>query len=163
MNLWLRLLYLQFALRRRPRIDLLEPVALDLRVWPTDLDVLGHVNNGRYLTLMDLGRLALMKQSGLLEVANRRRWMPLVRGIDIEYYKPLLPWQPFTLQTRLLGWDDKWLYLGQAFRRGETTVAEAQIHGLLRGRDGNVPTRELLAAIGQADRASPEVPRSPTH
>lgn len=162
MNLWFRLLYLQLVLRRRPRIDLLDPVTLDLRVWPTDLDVFGHVNNGRYLSLMDLGRLALMEQTGLLAAARDHRWMPLVRGIDIEYYKPLLPWQPFTLHTRLLGWDRKWLYVAQHFQRGDTCVADARIHGLLRGREGNVPPSQMLAALGQADRESPAIPAPPT-
>lgn len=164
MNLWFRLLYLQLQLllRRRPRIDVLDSVALDLRVWPTDLDVFRHVNNGRYLSLMDLGRLALMERTGLLAAARAHRWMPLVRGIDIEYYKPLRPWQPFTLHTRLLGWDRKWLYLEQQFERGDTRVAEARVHGLLRGGQGNVPPAEILAAIGQGERASPPVPAPPT-
>ena len=162
MNLWFRLLYLQLMLRRRPRIDLLDPVTLDLRVWPTDLDLFGHVNNGRYLSLMDLGRLALMEQTGLLAAARANRWMPLVRGIDIEYFRPLHPWQPFTLHTRLLGWDRKWLYVGQHFRRGDTRIAEARLHGLLRGGRGNVAPADMLAALGQADRESPAVPCPPT-
>lgn len=162
MNLWLRLLYLHFALRRRPRVDLLDPASLRLRVWPTDLDLLGHVNNGRYLSLMDLGRLALMEQTGLLAVARAQRWMPLVRGIDIEYHKPLLPWQSFALHTRLLGWDHKWLYLEQSFQRGDTRIADAQIHGLLRGRRGNLAPRDMLAALGEGERASPAVPAPPT-
>lgn len=163
MNLWFRLLYLQLLLRRRPPIDLLDPAILELRVWPTDLDLFGHVNNGRYLSLMDLGRLALTHQTGLLTVARRRRWMPLARGVDIEYYKPLLPLQAFSLHSRLLGWDRKWLYIHQFFQRGETLIAEAQVHGLFRGPQGNVPTGELLAALGHAGRTSPEIPVSPTH
>lgn len=85
MNLWLRLLLLHLTLARRARIDLLQEVVLDLRVWPTDLDIQRHMNNGRYLSVMDLGRYALMARTGLLGVAAEHRWMPLVRGIDIEY------------------------------------------------------------------------------
>ena len=33
-----------------------------MRVWPNDLDTNAHMNNGRYLTLMDLGRFDLMTQ-----------------------------------------------------------------------------------------------------
>src|SRR6185503_3961101 len=39
--------------------DLKHESNLSLRVWPNDLDLNIHVNNGRYLTLMDLGRMDL--------------------------------------------------------------------------------------------------------
>lgn len=157
MNLWFRLLYLYLylVLPRHSRVDLLDEVTLDLRVWPTDLDIQRHVNNGRYLSLMDLGRLALMERTDLLRVAREQRWLPLVRGIDIAYYKPLLPWERFRLHTRLADWDGKWLYLEQRFERGDATCARARIHGLLRSREGNVPTERLLAALGQSERRPP--------
>ena len=39
--------------------------ASPFRVWPHDLDTSLHMNNGRYWTLMDLGRADLMIRSGL--------------------------------------------------------------------------------------------------
>ena len=51
-----------------------------MRVWPNDLDTNAHMNNGRYLTLMDLGRFDLMTQCGLVgtvlkkKVVSGRRW-----------------------------------------------------------------------------------------
>ncbi len=156
MNLWLRLLLLHLSLKRQSRIDLLDEVVLDLRVWPTDLDIQRHMNNGRYLSVMDLGRYALMARTGLLGVAAKHRWMPLVRGIEIEYFKPLMPLQRFRLHTRLAGWDGKWLWLEQRFETEERVCASARIHGLLRGREGNIPTERLLEALGQAHRESPE-------
>lgn len=155
MNLWLRLLLLYLALPRQPRIDLLEEAVLDLRVWPTDLDIQRHMNNGRYLAVMDLGRYALMARIGLLGVARRQGWMPLVRGIEIEYSKPVMPFQRFHLYTRLAGWDGKWLYLEQRFETHERVCATARIHGLLRGREGNIPTDRLLEALGEPHRKSP--------
>lgn len=158
MNLWLRLAWLLLRLRRAPRIDLLDEVVLDLRVLPNDLDALGHMNNGRYLSIMDLGRVALTARTGLAGIARRRRWIPLVRGIEIEYFRPLMPWQRFRLHTRLVSWDRKWLYLEQRFVSGDTLHARAHARGLLRGRDGNVPTATLLAALGAGDREPPEPP-----
>ncbi|WP_067562050.1 acyl-CoA thioesterase [Halofilum ochraceum] len=155
MNLWLRLLLLHLTLKRQSRVDLLEEVVLDLRVWPTDLDIQRHMNNGRYLSVMDLGRYALMARTGLLGVATRQRWMPLVRGLEIEYFKPLMPFQRFRLHTRLAGWDEKWLYLEQRFETDERVCASARIHGLLRGRDGNIAPDRLLQALGEGHRESP--------
>lgn len=158
MNLWFRLLILMLRLRRQPPMDLLDQVQQDMRVLPNDLDAFGHMNNGRYLTLMDLGRLVIMERTGLLRAARQNDWLPLVRGIEIEYLKPLLPWRRFTLHTRLISWDRKWLYLEQRFTAGDTLHARAHIRGLLRGRDGNVPTAELLKAVGAGDHEPPEPP-----
>ena len=104
---------------------------------------------------MDLGRLALMYRTGLTAVARRKGWFPLVRGIEVEYCRPLMPWQRFRLETRLVSWDRKWLYLEQRFAAGEIVHARAHVRGLLRGRDGNVPSAILLAALGAGDLAPP--------
>lgn len=158
MNLWLRLLLLLLRLRGQPTGDLLDEVALDLRVLPNDLDVFAHVNNGRYLTLMDLGRLALMQRVGILRLSRKHGWYPLVRGIEIEYIRPLTLWRRFRLHTRLISWDEKWVYLEQRFVAGDTLHARAHVRGLLRGPDGNVPTSTLLATLGAADRLPPRPP-----
>ena len=65
MNLWLRLI---LQLLKSRFAAALEPLGTSVRrgrVWPTDLDVSLHMNNGRYLTLMDLGRLDLMLRTGV--------------------------------------------------------------------------------------------------
>lgn len=162
MNLWLRLLWLRFVLRRSAPADLFDDVTLPLRVWPTDLDIQGHVNNGRFLSLMDLGRLALMQRVGLFDVAQRERWMPLVRGIEIDYLKPLKLGERFTLHTRMVSWDAKWIHIEQRFLRGETLCARAHVQGLMRARNGNVSPQQLLDALGEGHRQAPEAPPAPT-
>lgn len=54
---WLRLIRVAFTLIAAPRVDLLTTTKVSLRVWPNDLDVNLHVNNGRYLALADIGRM----------------------------------------------------------------------------------------------------------
>jgi len=157
-NLWLRLALLLLRLRRQPPADLLDEITLDLWVLPNDLDAFGHMNNGRYLALMDLGRLAMMARVGLLRCARANDWTPLVRGIEIEYYKPLKLGTRCRLHSRLVSWDTKWVYLEQRFTRGVELHARAHVRGLLRGRDGNIPTAELLAAVGASDRQPPQPP-----
>ena len=56
MNLIFRLLRaLLAALRRRP-LGPLEESVVAFGVWPGDLDINRHMNNGRYLTVMDRGQ-----------------------------------------------------------------------------------------------------------
>ncbi|MDB5490660.1 MAG: Mesenchymal stem cell protein, partial [Micavibrio sp.] len=60
MNLYLRVLIVIFrALFGQPMTDVTTPQRIRLRVYPNDLDSNLHMNNGRYLTVMDLGRLNL--------------------------------------------------------------------------------------------------------
>ena len=54
---------------------------LTFRVWPTDLDVFRHVNNGRYLSFMDLGRTDLIVRSGLWRAMRAHGWTPIASTI----------------------------------------------------------------------------------
>ena len=121
---------------------------LNFTVFPNDLDIYLHMNNGRYLTLMDLGRMDWIWRTGLWRTARKNRWAPLVAASTIRYRKSLRLWQRFSLHTRILGWDHKWFYIEQVFRRGERLMASATVLGLFRGPKGNVPPREVLEALG---------------
>ncbi len=106
MNLWLRLLWLLLTRRRRAALALPHGVSvLRFRVWPQDLDTSLHMNNGRYLTVMDLGRLDLMLRSGLWRPVWRNRWTPVAGAMLVRYRRELRLGQRFRLETRLLGWE----------------------------------------------------------
>ncbi len=72
MNLIFRLLGLLLTTRWRGRLGPLEESVLKLRVWPVDLDVNLHMNNGRYLSVMDLNRVDVILRTGLLLPLLRR-------------------------------------------------------------------------------------------
>ena len=149
MNLWLRLLRVRLAAQRGPRVSLWDTVATRFRVVTTDLDTVGHMNNGRYLTLLDLGRLDLMVRSGFWQRCRDRGWFPVVAGQTITYWKDLTLGQSFDVHTRVAGVDERWVYLEQTFRRGDVVHARALIRACFveRGR-GRVPTAELDEELG---------------
>ena len=149
MNLYFRLFWTLVAARFRSRAPTLGPVATPFRVLPTDLDVLMHVNNGVYLSMMDLGRIDLMMRSGLFATINERGWYPVVVAQTIQYRRSLKLFDRFDIVTRVLAWDDKAIMLEQRFvRRGEE-VATALMRGrFLKRSGGTVPMPELIAAAG---------------
>ncbi|MBB4041848.1 acyl-CoA thioesterase FadM [Microvirga flocculans] len=107
MNLWLRVLHLIVASFFRPRLDPVRDVSrLNFRVWPHDLDTSMHMNNGRYWTLMDLGRTDIMLRSGLWRAILRHGWVPVVGAGQIRFRRELRPFRAFTLETRILTWSD---------------------------------------------------------
>ncbi len=71
MNLYLRLFLLLFRLIGLKRKGLFEESRVAFRVLPNDCDINFHMNNGRYLAFMDLGRVHLMAQLRLLGLHDR--------------------------------------------------------------------------------------------
>ena len=111
MNLYLRLLWLLWRMRSVVRRGLFEESRVAFRVWPNDCDLNLHMNNGRYLTFMDLGRTHLMGQAGMLKEMLRRRWLPVLAAAEITFIRSLAPFERFELVTRLVTWDEKYVYL----------------------------------------------------
>ncbi|MCB5175587.1 acyl-CoA thioesterase [Microvirga lenta] len=105
MNLWLRVLHLIVASFFRAKLDPVKDVSrLSFRVWPHDLDTSLHLNNGRYWTLMDLGRTDIMLRSGLWRPIFRNGWVPVVSAGQIRFRRELKLFQAFTLETRIVTW-----------------------------------------------------------
>ena len=147
-NLFLRFLWLMTVGRLRQKVAPLGPCRTPFLVWPTDLDLQVHMNNGVFLSLMDLGRIDLLQRARLLGPIRERGWYPVVTAQTIQYRRSLTLFQRFDIVTRVLSWDDKTILLEQRFERGSETVAYALIRGRFLSRAGNVPMTELLALAG---------------
>jgi acyl-CoA thioesterase FadM len=145
-------------IRPLPRIGVFDEDVLRLRVWPQDIDFNLHLNNARYLSFMDYGRIHLSAATGILTPVLRERWIPLVGSLSITYRRSLGLFAPFTLTTRTLCWDEKWVYMEQVFRSQEGLAAIAWVKGLFRGRDSNVPPQRIVDMIapGTVSRPVPE-------
>ncbi len=157
MNLYMRLLWLRLFGRFRPRGGLLGPIRTPFRVLPTDLDLLRHVNNGVYLSFLDVARMDLLARAGLVQEMKRRRWFPVVTGESIGFRRALTLFQRFEVETRVLGWDARSFYIDQRFIRNEEEVASALVVGrFLRASGGSVTPAEVGDLAGLPK--SPELP-----
>ena len=149
MNLYFRLLVFMIRVRFRSRLSMWDTSHVRFRVNPFDLDVMRHMNNGRYLTLMDLGRMDLMLRSRFWQRITEQGWYPVVAGQSITYRRSLQLWERFDLASRVLGHDDRWIYMEQVFRRDGTVVADAVVRArFLRRSGGSVPMDEVLDLAG---------------
>lgn len=157
MNLWIRLLWMLLSTLWRPRAGVLDTTTLRLRVLPNDLDFNGHVNNGRYLTLADLGRLDFVIRTGVARVAIAQRAIPIVGDAVAKFRKDLKPFEAYELQTRLLGWDDKWTFMEHRFVRKGRVAGVVVMRGLFRAASGPVKPAVFQAALG-IDVESPLLP-----
>lgn len=151
MNLYFRLMLLlikrSFGFKK---IDLFDACDTEFRVAPSDLDVNMHMNNGVYLSLMDLGRVDMMIRAGIFKKLMKNGYYPVVASESIRFKKSLEPFQKFTMITQIDSIDEKDFYIGQKFYVKGTLYAEGFIKGRFkqRGRKGSVPTPELFESMG---------------
>ena len=156
MNLWLRLLWLMLFRQRQP-VPLLETTTVRLRVWLTDLDLYRHVNNGRYLTLADIGRRDWFLRTGIMQWTARHGAVPVMGDAMAKFRRELRLFQSFDIQSRLLGWDRRWIFLEHRFVRGGRVVGVVGIRALFKARGGPLDPGEMLGEIGGIS-ASPALP-----
>ena len=149
MNLYFRLLWQSLFGSRRSPVPVLGPCRTPFRVLPSDLDVLRHVNNGVYLSLMDVARVDLMQRAGLAGPLRRHGWYPVVVAESIQFRRSLGLFQRFEIETRVLGWDEKAFVVEQRFFRGEEAIAVALVRARFLARGGGaVAPADVVHLVG---------------
>lgn len=127
------------------------------RCWPWDLDPWIELNNGRTLTLYDLGRIPLAVRTGLIGTLRKNRWGITVAGNSVRYRRRIKAFQRFTMVSRAVGWDQRFIYMEQSMWRGGECCNHMLVRSAITGPGGIVAPAELLAAIG-APTDSPALP-----
>jgi acyl-CoA thioesterase FadM len=156
MYLWVRLVRVGIGALCKKRLGFLDESIVRFVVCPQDLDAYLHMNNGRYLSIMDVGRLDLMIRNGVLKICFRNRWQPVVAGVTIRYNRPLSPMARFQLHTQLIGWQETWLYLAETFKRNGSEVARATVKmAVLDPGNQKIAIRQLAEAAGHFHESPP--------
>ena len=70
-------------------------------VYPTDCDMLGHVNHAAMLGFLERARWALLERQGVLDFANLPVFS-VVRHVDIGYFAQSLPGDDLKIRSGLL-------------------------------------------------------------
>ena len=145
---------------RRPRtlIDIMDVGRMEFRVLPSDLDVMGHMNNGVYLSIMDLGRMDLMRKAGAWDHLVKAGVLPVMASETITFRRSLMPWQKFTVETRLVGWDERAIFTEQQIVVGGEVFARATMRGRFVKKTGGVATTAEVFAIAGVNPAPVDPP-----
>lgn len=148
MHLLLRTILLLIKSARRSPLGIWDASSLPLRVLPTDIDIAMHVNNGMYFSLMDLGRFDLMARSGTWNAMRRRGWTPVVAGETIAFRRSLQLWQRYSIETKVIGLDEKAIYFEQRMVVDGEIYARAHIATRLVAKGGPVSQEEIIGEFG---------------
>lgn len=141
--------------RRAPALGAGETHVGHVTCWPFDIDLWMELNNGRTLTLMDLGRVVLYRRAGLDRALRARGWSVVVAGASVRYRRRVRMFDRLELRSRILGWDDRFSYVEQAFwRKGECT-SHALFRAAITGGSGIVPSAEIYREMGWPGESAP--------
>ncbi len=140
-----------------PKLGLFDTHVSQITCWPWDLDPWVELNNGRTLTLFDLGRLPLSHRTGFEQVLREKGWGLTVAGSTTRYRRRVTVWSRLTMRSRCIGWDHRFLYMEQSMWRGEECTSHVLIRSAIVSKAGMVPPAEMARAMG----ASPESPALP--
>lgn len=127
------------------------------RCWPQDIDIFMEMNNGRILTILDLGRTVLAHRVGLIRSLRENRWGMTMAGVSVRYRKRIRPFVKFETRSRCVGWDDKFFYLDQSIWIGEDCAVQALYRSAITDANGIVRPEKVFEAAGH-DLPRPALP-----
>lgn len=143
--------------RNAPALPLLGTHVSTHRCWPWDLDPWVELNNGRTLTIYDLGRIPLSLRTGLRTVLQAQDWGLTVAGNTVRYRRRVRAFDRLTVYSRCIGWDDRFLYIEQSMWKGDDCTSHIVMRMAVTSREGIVSPARLLVAMGQTAQ-SPALP-----
>lgn len=159
MLLFFRFVLTMLASRFRRRIGPLDEAALRFTALPHDCDLNFHLNGGRYVSFMDVARIELIGRMRLLVPLFRRGWRPVMGGCIVRYRRSVMPFERFTVRSRVVGWDEKWFYIEHVVEnKAGAFCAAAHVRTLIRDRSGSKTPSEVLALLGTRAAEPPALP-----
>ena len=149
MNLIFRTILHRILSTRRSALGIRDVGSMSFQVLPTDIDVLRHMNNGVYFSIMDIGRMDLLIRAGGWQKLSAKGYYPVMANETMSFRKSLNLWTKFDLETRVVGYDEKAVYVEQRFVVGGEIYAQAMTRArFLKRTGGTVSVAELLDTIG---------------
>ena len=137
--------------RRQSHLALGETHVSCHRIWPWDIDIWLELNNGRALTLLDLGRMGMFVRSGFIVAAREQGWAGTVAGSSVRYRHRLRAFDRVEMRSRFIGWDARFFYAEQGLWRGEQCCVHALLRHAVTNREGIIPPSDVARALGYDD------------
>ncbi|CAG8483273.1 611_t:CDS:2 [Paraglomus occultum] len=91
------------------------------RLWPDDMDINFHMNNSSYNKLLDYARYAHVTGQWGTPLIKKELFIHNA-GIQTFFKKEIPPFAKFLVETRLLTWNEKWMFLIHRFVLAKTKV-----------------------------------------
>lgn len=106
MYVWARLARMMLTARSRGPYRMGDESRLTFRCLPTDIDSNLHLNNARYMMLADIGRIDIFARAGLIGLARKHGWAPMMGGLQAVYVREVRLWKRFDVVSTVETWED---------------------------------------------------------
>lgn len=157
--MWLQwLMAMTVKSKGRPALGIDEVARTPFVVLPTDIDLLGHMNNGRYLSYMDLARVDMTNRTGMSAVLDKAGIYAVVGQSTMVYRRSLDLWQRFEIETAVQGADERAIYLQQRFVVGGEVHARGVVQGRFIERGVGTATIARVTEVLEVAGISVEMP-----
>ncbi|MBD3665564.1 acyl-CoA thioesterase [Sulfitobacter aestuariivivens] len=145
---------------RQPRLENFDDLHVSQHIcWPHDLDFWMELNNGRALSLYDIGRTALAQRVGLIDAIRRERWGLTMAGSCTRFRRRIHGFERFEMRSRMVCWDDKFTYIEQSmWKRNGECASHVMYRAAVTDKDGLVRPDRVLKALGKEGSTSPAMP-----
>jgi len=133
--------------RNAPPIALGETHVSHHVCWPWDIDIFLEMNNGRTLTLFDIGRIVMFQRMGLDAVLRKNALGGTIAGSSVRYRRRVRAFDRIEMRSRVVGWDERFIYAEQSMWRTGECTSHALLRMAVTDRNGLVPTARLAALL----------------
>ena len=151
-----------FKAKYKSPLKLTDESVLSQRVGITDFDLFGELNNARYLNYMELGRWDYSQRTGFYKLMRNKSWGVAVGGASIRYRRRLPFLNKFTVTSKIICHDGRWIYFLQEFHRDtkkdQRICASALMKVCVTSKNGLVPAPQVLEALGGKPDLFSEIP-----
>lgn len=106
MYVWARLARMALTAKSRGPYRMGDESLLTFRCLPTDIDSNLHLNNARYMMLADVGRIDIFYRAGLIALARKNGWAPMMGGLQSVYVREIRLWKRFEVVSTVETWED---------------------------------------------------------
>lgn len=154
---YLRMAIQLWRFRKAAPLTSFEPHVSHHLCLPWDLDPWRELNNGRTLTLYDLGRIPMGRRMGLDRALRANGWGMTVAGNSTRYRRRVVAFDRLEMRSRLLGWDARFLYVEQSMWKGAECTSQMLVRSAVTSKSGIVPPVQLARALGLQED-SPQLP-----
>lgn len=116
---------------------------------PWDLDMFMELNNGRTLSLFDLGRLVLAKRIGMFRTFRRMGWGSAMAGACVRYRRRVRVFDVVEMRSRVLCLEGRFTYIEQSMWLKNGECANHAVYRMaVTDKAGIVPVEKVAKAMG---------------
>jgi len=158
MYVWARLARMALTAKSRGAYRMGDESRLSFRCLPTDIDANMHLNNARYMMLADVGRIDIFMRAGLIGLARKNGWAPMMGGLQAVYVREIRLWKAFDVISTVETWEDTQVIGRHRFilDDGETAALVMTTAGIYNLRDRRfMPVDEIIGLLGSTARPRP--------